>query len=109
MTGQDQGAQFGVDINQLYVVALDMDEVSGIYSNAATELSGIAPTSVVPPWLTLQGQLLDAFNTAVTNLNDSSATLKRAATDYANTDQQAAATFNQLRLTDRPDDVNGQA
>lgn len=109
MTGQDTGTQFGVDINQLYIVALDMNEVSGIYGNAATQLSGIAPASVVAPWLTLQGQLMDAFNTAVKNLDDSSTTLQRAATDYADTDQQAAATFNQLRPNDRPDDVNGPA
>lgn len=109
MTGHEQGAAFGVDINQLYEVALDMDEVSGIYGNANTQLSGIAPTSVVPSWLTLQGLLMDAFNTAVKNLDDSSATLKRAATEYANTDQQAADTFNRLRLTDRPDDANGPA
>lgn len=110
MTGQVQGQQFGVDINQLYIVALDMNNiVDNIYGPAVAQLSGIAVSSVVAPWLTLQEQLIDALNTAVKNLSDSSATLQRAANDYAATDQQAAATFNQLRPTDRPDDVNGQA
>lgn len=110
MTGQVHGQQFGVDINQLYIVALDMNNIAdNIYGPALTQLSGITPPAVVAPWLTLQQQLIDALNTAVTNLGDSSATLQRAATDYAATDQQAAATFNQLRPNDRPDDANGQA
>lgn len=103
----DHGDQFGVDIHELWELATDIGKAADEYSQAALDVQNTTFASsydfgavVVAPWETLRGHLLDLLNTTVTNLNDSSTALKKAADAYAATDQQAADHFHQMLKND---------
>jgi hypothetical protein len=102
------GANLGIDLNELYVVAHDLRQVVGDYEQAAKLVAAAEPpvvespwTNIVMEWFYLRINVSSLLSDTGKNLTDTATALNKAANDYAATDQAAAAKFHYLQKQDQ--------
>lgn len=109
----DHGADLGVDLYKLLVVAKnDLPSVAVTYTEASTQLSATASSAdgvmrrpeyfgdafgpVHSAWVTLHDVAASIMATTASNLTDTASVLADCARRYADTDHAAAQTFDNL-------------
>jgi ABC-type transporter Mla subunit MlaD len=120
----DHGADLGVDLYKLLVVAKDdLPSVATIYADADTKFRTIANSvtdvmrrpdhfgdtlgPVYTSWVSLHDTVASVLSKTESSLSDTAKVLADAANRYAETDRAAAKRFNDLRRQDGEPRVNG--
>lgn len=121
----DHGADLGVDLYKLLVVAKnDLPSVAAIYTDAGSRFSAVAGSvggvmhrpdqfggtlgPVYSAWVALHDVAASVLATTAASLTDTASVLADSAQRYADTDHAAAQTFDNLRRQDgepRPGDL----
>lgn len=104
----DQGGAFGVDLNELYVVAHDLTKVADDYSQAEKLVASCNPpqvaapwTNIVPQWPVLCSSVTDILSDTFKNLTDTATALRHTVDTYAAADQAAADELHSLEQLDQ--------
>ena len=120
----DHGADLGVDLYKLLVVAKnDLPSVAEIYTDAGNQFSAVAQSvdgvmrrpayfgdtlgPVHSAWIALHGVAASVLATTASSLTDTASVLADSAQRYADTDHAAAQTFDNLRKQDGEPHVGG--
>jgi hypothetical protein len=120
----DHGADLGVDLYKLDVVAKnDLPSVAGVYTDATAKFKSIANSldatmkrpdyfgdtlgPVHTAWVTLHDAAGSVLDRTGSSLDDTAKVLSDAVGRYADTDQAAAKTFNDMLKTDGQPHVGG--